>query len=71
VAVNVTHGSTPVQRSDRWTFRHLGVRARCEYGAYGGAPTWPRATPRAERAPAFQGKFSLLNRFSNAIFFKF
>jgi hypothetical protein len=25
----------------------------------------------AERAPAFQGKFSLLNRFSNAIFFKF
>jgi hypothetical protein len=62
-AVNVTHRSPPAQRSDHWTFRHLGVCARRGYGAYDGAPTWPRATSRAERASAFQGKFSLLNKF--------
>jgi hypothetical protein len=37
IVVNVTHRSTPAQRSDRWTFRPLGVRARRGYGAYGGA----------------------------------
>jgi hypothetical protein len=36
-AVNVMHRSTPAQRSDRWTFRPLGVRARRGYGVYGGA----------------------------------
>jgi hypothetical protein len=36
-AVNVTHRSTPAQRSNRWTFRHLGVCARREYGSYDGA----------------------------------
>jgi hypothetical protein len=71
VVVNVTHRSTPEQRSDSWTFCLLDVCARRGYGAYGGAPTWPRATSRAERALAFQGKISLLNKFSNAIFFKF
>jgi hypothetical protein len=60
VAVNVTRRSTPAQRSDRWTFRHLGVRS--DVAARNVA---------AERALAFQGKISLLNRFSNAIFLKF
>jgi hypothetical protein len=71
LATDVTGESTPTQRSDRRSLRRLGVRAQCWYGAYGGAPTWPRATSRAERAQAFQGKFSWLNRFSNTIFFKF
>jgi hypothetical protein len=71
LATDVTGESTPAQRSDRRSLRRLGVCAQRGYGAYGGAPMWPRATSRAERAPAFQGKFSLLNRFSNAIFFKF
>jgi hypothetical protein len=52
-AVDVMHRSTPAQRKDRWAFRHLGVRARRGYGAYGAASTWPRTTSRLERAPAF------------------
>jgi hypothetical protein len=37
--VDVTQRSTPVQRSDQWAFRPLGMRARRGYGAYGGVPT--------------------------------
>jgi hypothetical protein len=38
-------GKLPLsQRSDRWSLRCLGVRAQHRYGAYGGLPTWPRAT---------------------------
>jgi hypothetical protein len=46
LATIVTGESTPTQRSDRWSLRRLGVRARRGYGTYGGAPTWPRATSR-------------------------
>jgi uncharacterized protein YfaQ (DUF2300 family) len=65
------HMSTPAQRKDRWTLRHLGVLARRGYGAYGGAPTWPRTTSRLERALAFASKNSSLSRFSNSIFSTF
>jgi hypothetical protein len=71
LATDVTGESTLAQRSDRRSLRRLGVRAQRGYVMYDGAPTWLRATSRAKRTPAFQGKFSLLNRFSNTIFFKF
>jgi hypothetical protein len=54
LATDVTGESTPAQRSDRQSLRCLGMRAQRGYGAYGGTPTWPRATSQAERAPAFQ-----------------
>jgi hypothetical protein len=60
-----------MQRKDRWTFLHLGVRARRGYGAYGIAPTWPRTPSRLEHAPAFASQISLLSRFSNLIFSTF
>jgi hypothetical protein len=63
LATDVTGEYTLAQRSDRRSLRRLSVRAQRGYVAYGGAPTWLRATSRAERTPAFQGKFSLLNRF--------
>jgi hypothetical protein len=43
LAMNVTGEFTLTQHSDRWSLRRLAVRARCGYGTYGGAPTWPRA----------------------------
>jgi hypothetical protein len=69
LATGVT-GELPLsQRSDRWSLRHLGVRARRGYGTYGGLPTWPRATSRQSalrcsrafsiRWYSFQTRFSL------------
>jgi hypothetical protein len=46
LATDVTGEFTLAQRSDRRSPQRLGVRARCGYGAYGGAPTWSRATSR-------------------------
>jgi hypothetical protein len=43
-------GELPLaQRSDRWSLRRLGVRARRRYGAHGGLPTWPCTTSRRVR----------------------
>jgi hypothetical protein len=46
LATGVTGEFPPSQRSDRWSLRRLGVRARRGYDTYGGVPTWPRATSR-------------------------
>jgi hypothetical protein len=46
LATGVTGEFPPSQRSDRWSLRRLGVRARRGYGTYGGVPTWLRATSR-------------------------
>jgi hypothetical protein len=69
-AVNVTHRSTPAQRSDRWTFRTLGVRARRVYGAYGGADdvSSPGAT---SCAGARVCTITLIYPFSHRIFSRF
>jgi hypothetical protein len=71
LATNVTGEFTPTQRSDRWSLRRLGVRARRGYDTYGGAPTWSRTTSRLECAPAFASKNNLLSRFSKLIFSTF
>jgi hypothetical protein len=46
LATGVTGELPPSQRSDRWSLRRLGMRARRGYGAYDGLPTWPHATSR-------------------------
>jgi hypothetical protein len=46
LATGVTGKLPPSQRSDRWSLRRLGVHTQRGYGAYGGLPTWPRATSR-------------------------
>jgi hypothetical protein len=71
LATDVTVEFTPAQRSDRRSPRCLGVRARRGYGAYGGAPTWPRATSRQSALRRSQGKFSLLNGFQTRLILNF
>jgi hypothetical protein len=63
LAMDVTGEFTPVQHNNRRSPRRLGVRARRGYGAYGGAPTWPRATSRQSALRRSRGKFNLLNGF--------
>jgi hypothetical protein len=46
LATAVTGEFPPSQRSDRWSLRRLGVRARRGYGTYGGVPTWLSTTSR-------------------------
>jgi hypothetical protein len=46
LAMNITGELAPSQRSDQWSLRRHGVRARRGYDTYGGAPTWPRVTSR-------------------------
>jgi hypothetical protein len=46
LTTDVTGRFPPSQRSDQWSLRCLGVRARRGYGMYGGVPTWLRATSR-------------------------
>jgi hypothetical protein len=48
----------PAQRSDQLSLRHLGMRARRGYGAYGGLPTWPRTTSRRGASQSFPGVYS-------------
>jgi hypothetical protein len=57
------------QRSDRWSLRRLGVRARCGYGAYDGLPMWPRSTSRQSALRRSRENFNSLTQFSNPIFF--
>jgi hypothetical protein len=60
------HGCAPTaQRSDQRSLRHLGVRARRGYGAYGEWPTWPRTTSRRSASRAFPGVCISLKQFSN------
>jgi hypothetical protein len=61
----------PTQRSDRWSLRRLGVRARRGYGTYGGLPTWLCTTSRLRVSRAFSGVFNLLKQFSNWFFSEF
>jgi hypothetical protein len=70
-AMDVMHSSPPAKRMDRWTFRHLVVRAQRGYGTYGGAPTWPCTMSRLGCAPTFASKNNLLSRFSKLIFSPF
>jgi hypothetical protein len=56
------------QRSDRWSLRCLGVRARRGYGAYGGLPMWPRSTSRQSALRRSWENFNSLTQFSNPIF---
>jgi hypothetical protein len=70
-AMNVTEEFTLVQRSDRRSPRHLGVHARRGYGAYGGAPTWPRTTSRQSALRRSRGKFNLLNGFQTRFILNF